>query len=410
MIEIEKALELIAACANPLDSVETPLGEAVGQILSDDLYATIDSPPYDKSMMDGYVFRAADVAVQEHPSRLRLEIVERVFAGKVPQHEIKAGTAAQIMTGAMIPPSADTVVVVERATESQFAGRDFVEFDCNAYNLGQNILKQGTVFRKGGLLISAGESIRPHDVGVLAENGFDRCPVFRRPNVAVLTTGDELVPHEFEPQNGQIRDSNSPLIAALAQAAGCHVELLGIARDEQSELNHAIRRGLSSDLLILSGGVSAGAADLVPNALATNGVVEVFHKVAVKPGKPIWFGYHDNAEHRCLVFGLPGNPASSLVGFTILARSAIQRMKGSCSAFPNYQQAKLTQQFVLKGDRVTFWPVLSTVANSSLECTPLPWRGSADIFAITKANGLARFVPRESSYEVGDTVDVLNLN
>ncbi len=411
MIEIEQALRSIEASAKPLGAIMVPLVDTVGRMATTDIRSTIDSPPYDKSMMDGFALNDhdAEVAINESGT-LRLPVVERILAGDIPANPLEPGMAAQIMTGAPIPQGSNTVVMIERTQEFRTGQRSFVEIAAKDVRPNQNILKRGAVFRSGDLIIPAGHFIRAHDIGVLAEVGVDHCHVPRQPNLAVIATGNELVPHETEPRFGQIRNSNGPMLAALAQNAGCAVENLGIAIDDRKELESRIQWGLASDILVLSGGVSAGSADLIPDILKSLDVTKIFHKVAIKPGKPLWFGCYQRKEHRCLVFGLPGNPASSLVGFQVFVKLAILRLQGRRDIYPVFERAVLDREFDLRGDRTTFWPAWFGIENQQAVCTPIDWRGSADVLAITQANALARFQPSGTPYAKGSQVDVLRLN
>jgi molybdopterin molybdotransferase len=230
--------------------------------------------------------------------------------------------------------------------------------------------------------------------------------------LGVLATGNELVPIETRPAAGQIRNSNSPLIVVAATAAGATAIDLGIARDNPDELREAIERGLAADVLVLSGGVSAGKFDLVPQALAELGVRQVFHKVALRPGKPLWFGIRDNADSRTLVFGLPGNPVSSFVCFELFVRPAVAALSGRGFGSIAAASARLSHDFTHKGGRESCLP--ARVSNLAATDSPptveiLDWRGSADLAALAEANALVRLGAEAAQLKAGATVEIMRI-
>ncbi len=246
---------------------------------------------------------------------------EEVTAGQVPQAPLQPGLATRIMTGAPVPAEAEAVVMVEQTqTSSDADGIEWVEIAEVRLPESGNIMLQGTSLRAGEVILSAGRTIRPLEIGLLAEVGRHQVQVSLVPSVAILSTGNELVDVDQSPQAGQIRNSNGPLLNALVQRAGAKPVPLGIGRDDLDDLRQLVAQGLQEDVLVLSGGVSAGVLDLVPQVLQELGVEQVFHKVDLKPGKPLWFGV--NADTQTLVFGLPGNPVSSLVCCELFVRPA----------------------------------------------------------------------------------------
>jgi molybdopterin molybdotransferase len=245
------------------------------------------------------------------------------------------------------------------------------------------------------------------EIGLLAEVGRDRVQAFPAARVAILSTGNELVDAGRRPQPGQIRNSNGPMLAAQVTEAGGIAVPLGIARDDAGELRRLIGQGLEGgDVLVLSGGVSAGILDLVPAALADLGVREVFHKIRVKPGKPLWFGVLPG-EARTLVFGLPGNPVSSLVCFHLFVRPALLRLSGDADAEPPLAPAALAHSFDHRGDRPTYFPAAVDGPPASRKAALTAWKGSADLRSLAEANCLACFSEGERRYEAGDLIDVL---
>ena len=320
MISVAEAQSLVREQAIAGTSHATKLGDALGLVLGESATSDVDSPPHDKSMVDGYAVVAADLS---EPGRT-LDVIEEITAGMIPTRPLEPGSAARIMTGAPIPEGADAVVMIERTELRTGAdGASRVQIREQAVPVGQNILPQATSLRRGEQVVLAGDVLRPIEIGVLAEIGYAQVQAIPRPVVGVLATGDELVPAGESPGAAKIRNSNGPLLAALVETAGGCPRDLGIARDSISSLSERIAKGLKGDVLLLSGGVSAGVLDLVPKVFQELGVRQVFHKVSVKPGKPVWFGVRSEAGRPTLVFGLPGNPVSSLVCFELFVRPAL---------------------------------------------------------------------------------------
>ena len=458
MLTIDEALELVLARATARPARRVPLAVALGLVLAEEITTDLDSPPWDKSIVDGYAVRLADIATV--PARLR--IVDEVLAGGVPRRALGPGEATRIMTGAPIPAGCDAVVMVEytrpvaadsdiRATTGGAWGdRQTVDsdelgevwIDRGATQAGQNILRRGCSMRAGDIVLSAGRVLRPVELGLAAEAGHAALAVIDRPRVAVLSTGNELVPADVVPAPGQIRNSNGPMLEALVARAGAAPVSLGVARDDRADLLTRVAAGLrAADVLVLSGGVSAGALDLVPAVLAELGVEQVFHKLRLKPGKPLWFGVlpAERAERNRsradgglnigsiddtgnvaieaepvsgdrLVFGLPGNPVSSLVGFELFVRPAIDRLAGRAAAARKRQSGRLTADFVQKGDRPTYHPSLVRDTPTGLAVEPLRWKGSADLRTAAMANALAHFPAGEHRYAAGDAVELLLLD
>jgi molybdopterin molybdotransferase len=392
----EEALVAILEHVTPLAPQPVPLSDALGLTLAEAVVSDADSPPFDKALMDGYAVRSVDV----QSGKAVLRVIEEVTAGHMPFKPLGPDEATRIMTGAPLPEECDCVVRIEHAQGGD-SGKT-VALETTDTKPGTNILLQGSVMRAGETVLPAGRTLRPQEIGALAELGRHQVPVRRRPVVAVLATGDELVPVEQVPGPGQIRNSNETMLCAQIRAAGAEPRPLGIARDERSHLAERIREGLQADVLVLSGGVSAGKLDLVPSELAAAGVREVFHKVDIKPGKPLWFGVHESDGGRTLVFGLPGNPVSSMVCFELFTRTALRRLMGIEPAGPEAIMARLAVEHINRGDRPTYHPARLEWKRTGLCVTPLPWQGSSDVRATVDANGLAVFVG-DQTYPV-DTI------
>jgi len=401
MISIEEALQLIDehVCRLPLE--QTPLSEAVGQVLTSDVIADVNSPPHDKSVMDGFAVRSEDVAA----GNKRLKIVETIIAGDWPTEKLQSGQAAQIMTGAPIPEGADAVVMVEQTDVEELEGDRFVVLNLDSIAPEKHVLRKGVNFQLGQSVFVKGHVVRPTDVGLLAEVGAHQIETARVPTVAVLPTGNELVECSTIPDQGQIRNSNGPMLLAMAKSAGLSVSDLGVGRDDRQQLRSLIEQGLKHDLMLLSGGVSAGTMDLVPGILNELGVKQVFHHVFVKPGKPIWFGVLESDSHKTIVFGLPGNPVSSLVGFQLFVRAAIRKLQGDQVNNSTSEFGELAESHQTRGGRPTYWPGKNVVDSTTVrKFLPLVWRGSSDLLALGEADGLIFFPADSNEHPAGERV------
>ena len=321
LLSVEDALERILERARPLPAESVPVGEAAGRVLAEAAQAAVDLPPFASSAMDGYAVRAADT-----PGTL--PIAFRVAAGRPAHEPLGTGTASTIATGGAVPEGADAVVPVERATGYD----DRVRIDEPA-EVGAHIRPRGGDVRAGDVVVPAGIRLGPAQIGALAAAGVGEVRCARRPRVAVLATGDELRAPGEQLGPGEIYESNRAMIAAALVPAGALVEQLPTVEDDEAAHRGALERGLEADVLVTSGGVSVGPHDLVRRIEAELGVEEVFWGVAVKPGKPLSFGVRGDA----LVFGLPGNPVSSLVGALLFVRPALLARQGDGSPGPPFE-------------------------------------------------------------------------
>ncbi len=400
MHTVDQALALVVEHAHALAPRSVPLSHSLGLMLAEAVTSDIDSPPYDKALMDGYAVRHDDLA----SGSAQLQVVDEVTAGDTPHRPLRPGEATRIMTGAPLPEGATAVVMVE---ESQLLPGEppQVRIQTSPPREGQHILRAAVCMRRGEEVLPRGHVIRPGDVGLLAEVGRSRVLVIPRPQVAVLATGNELVAANQHPRHGQIRNSNGPMLLAMAASAQADTHDLGIGRDDPRALRERILTGLQNDVLVLSGGVSAGKLDLVPLTLEQCGVVPVFHKLLLRPGKPLWFGHH--AERNALVFGLPGNPVSSFVCFHLFVRLAIARLAGVGVERPPLKVACLAADFQHRGDRPTWHPAELFEDEGDRTCQPVRWQGSADLRALAKAQCLAHFPAGDRHYRAGEHVEVL---
>jgi len=313
-LTVDEALDRILARIAPLESTEVGLLDALGAVLTEDQAADRDVPPFRNSAMDGYAVRGADVK----QGGVRLRVVGAVAAGSLADRAVGAGEAMRIMTGAPMPDGADTVVRVEDTDN----GAEVVAIN-TATAQGVAVRQAGEDLRRGEVVLKRGTLLRHAEIGVLAAIGRAKVNVVRRPNVAVLSTGDELVDIDEEPGPGRIRDANRYSLAAAVRATGCPAFELGIARDSADDLRHALGNAAFGDLVITSGGVSVGDHDHVKPVVDELGSMD-FWSIAIRPGRPLAFGEIDGK----LIFGLPGNPVSSLLGFELFVRPALLKMAG----------------------------------------------------------------------------------
>jgi molybdopterin molybdotransferase len=412
MIELAEAIALVEATAGPLPPRRQRLLEACGRRLAEPVTADVDSPPFDRAMMDGFAVCDADFAAAANAEIVELEVVMDLAAGDVTTVPVRPGTCMRIMTGAPLPPGAEAVVPVEAAVDGTAAthagGR--VRLRDDRFRPGQHVGRRGTAFRRGRDVLRAGDVLTPAAVGLAAEAGATHVLAASRVRVAILSTGSELVPCDARPAAGQTRNSNGPMLAAACGLLGAEPIELGVVPDRPEPLRAAVAQGLAADVLVLSGGVSAGDLDLVPATFAACGVTRVFHKVRLKPGKPVWFGIlRRAAAPPTLVFGLPGNPASSLVCFELFVRPAIRILAGAPRDRWHLPRATARLVAAVKSapDRPVFLPCRLHAAGAGLEAEPLPWTGSSDLVGLAAANGLLALPAAGRRHEPGDEVEVL---
>jgi molybdopterin molybdotransferase len=409
MNSVEQARAIVFRHARPPQPERWRLLDSQGLVLAENVTSPVDSPPFDKATMDGYAVLSEDIATGE----AELELAEEITAGQIPTLPVTSGKTSRIMTGAPMPEGADAVVIVERSElVSGEPPPARIRLRDATVRPGLNVIARGTTVRRGDRVLSNGRLIGPIEVGVLSEIGVTEIAVFRTPVVTVLATGDELVSADTTPAPGQIRNSNGPMLAALAERAGGRVVNLGIARDDADELKRLIQQGLESDVLVLSGGVSAGVLDIVPDVFARLGIRQVFHKVRLKPGKPLWFGVSAGDGAQTLVFGLPGNPVSSFVCFELFVRPTVARLAGRPPGNLDLQPAVLATDHHHRGDRPTFYPGKCSGehgADGKVHVEPLPWHGSTDLFTLAYADCLIVFPPGDRFFSAGERIDIYPL-
>jgi molybdopterin molybdotransferase len=402
MLSVAEAQKLLLEPVRPLPPAPARLDAALGLVLAEDVASDLDMPPFAKAMMDGYAVRADDLA----GGTAQLLVIDEITAGKTPSRSIGRGQTARIMTGAPIPTGADAVVMIER---SRLVDDGYVRLEDSAVRPGLNIMPRGREMRCGEIVLKAGTRLRPQEIGLLATVGRGAVPVHRAPRVAVLATGDEIVEPATRPGPGQIRNGNGPMLIAQLQRAGAVPRSLGIAGDRLDTLCARIADGLADDVVVLAGGVSAGKLDLVPQALAELGVQPKFHKVAMKPGKPVLFGVKprdgDDVPPR-LVFGLPGNPVSALVCFELFVRPALRALM-ALPPGPRFVEAALLEDFTHRTDRPTYRPARLSATPSGWRVQPVPWFGSPDLRGVTLANAFVLLPEGAHPHRAGEVFPVL---
>lgn len=402
MYSPREALGEVLSRVGPRGSIETvPIAEATGRVLAQPVQSDIDLPPFENSAMDGFAVRSADLAGGGGRS---LHIVGESRAGEPFTGSVPAGSCVAIYTGAEVPPDCDAVVMVERTERAEGDERVVIQDEVRP---GQNVRHKGQDLAVGRTVLEAGKRLRAADVGVLAAAGCEPVPVFARPRVAVLTTGDELVPPSRKPRAGQIREGNTLLLAALCRLAGAEVVRSGLLPDRSDELERAFAKALDEcDALITTGGVSMGKYDLVGAAFERVGVARVFHKVKIKPGKPLWFGLRGETP----VFALPGNPVSCLVGHAVFVRPALGRMGGESSGDEPARTARWGGAATAPNWREQYLPARRRLdAEGRLVVEPVRWNGSGDVAGLSRADALAR-IPMDVSVASGETVEWLPLD
>ncbi len=385
VLSVEEARERILATVRLLEPERTPLLEAAGRVLAEEVAADRDIPPLTNSAMDGYAARGADVA--QAPARLR--VVGEVAAGHVSDVTVGPGEALRIMTGAPVPAGADTVVRFEDTRQDG----DWAEV-LESYPTGKNVRLAGEDVRVGQVVLASGRVLRPQEIGMLAAVGRMEVLVVRRPRVAILATGDEVVPPGQSPGPGQIRDANSYTVAAQVQTFGGLPLLLGVARDQETLVRQGMREALAqgADMIITSGGVSVGDFDLVKQVLAAEGEMH-FWSLNMKPGRPLAFGMIGGIP----LLGLPGNPVAAMISTELFGRPALLKMQGFTDWSRPRVAARLTQPIARKDGRRHYLRVRLRETEVGYEVTLTGDQGSGILNSLVQADGLA-VIPEEADH------------
>jgi len=390
--EARQAVEQQVGSRRCTPEVETvALADAAGRILAESVAADRDYPPFDRSTRDGYALRAADT-----PGRLR--VIGQVRAGQEFAGAVGPAEAVEIMTGAPVPQGADAVIMVEQTRR---------EGGCVAVNralrAGENVVPRGSEAPGGGAALESGQRLDYPEIALLASFGRSAVGVYRRPRVAILSTGDEVVEISETPGPAQIRNSNAWSLAAQVRRAGGEPVTLPIAPDEKTRTRELIERGLGCELLLLSGGVSMGQYDLVEAVLAELGAEFYFDGVLIQPGKPLVFG---RAGEK-FFFGLPGNPLSTMVTFEVFARSALELLGGAAEAPLRFAHARLGAALRHKPGLTRFLPALVSGWGAEAVVNPVKWQGSGDMVSLTRSNAFLVASADREGWDQGDWIPIL---
>ncbi len=413
MLDVEEALERILTFFKPLSAEDVPLLEALGQVLAEPLVAPINIPPLDNSAMDGYAVRAADVAGADGGSPVGLRVIGHIPAGTVSDQTVEPGTALRIMTGAPVPEGADTVIAFEDTDEVERrdsgASMDAVYVRLAA-EIGENIRPAAEDVLIGDTVLEAGTVLRASELGVAASLSLRSLPVIRRPVVAVLATGDELLEPGEAHEPAKIYNSNNYSVAASVSALGGIPRVIGVARDTESSVEEALARAMDSDMVITTAGVSKGDYDFVKDVLAKRGEIALW-SVRMRPAKPLAFGALDAPDGRRVPhLGLPGNPVSALVAFEQFARPAMRKMMGKDMAPRPTVQAILDDPVTNFDGRRVYARVVVYRENGVYRARTTGNQSSGVLTSMARANGLAICPDDKARLSAGETATVQMLD
>ena len=419
MINVEQALEKILSNVDVLKGEPRPILDCLGRVLAEDIYADINVPSLDNSAFDGYAVQSGDTSGTSQQSPRLLTVIDTVSAGSISRREVKPGTAIRIMTGAPVPRGADCVVMFEDTDEVQrkeAAGQTATaEIGIlREAEAGSNIRQAGESVAQGSLILTKGTVIRPSEIGVLASLGRGTVMVIRRPLIAILATGDEVVELNQSLPEGKIYNSNTYSLAAQVLLYGGIPRILGIARDDEESVVAGLQKGLDADMLVTIGGISMGDYDVVKDVLVKQGEV-VFWKVRMKPGKPLAFGVIKGINQEGVArdiphLGLAGNPVSCMVSSELFARPAIFKMMGKKNLSKPTIEAVMENRVVNKGGRRVFARVIVDRREGQYSARLTGEQGSGILTSMTLANGLAIVPEDKAEVKVGDKLQVMMLD
>lgn len=392
MIDFENALGIVLKHARQLNTEEIPVEKSIGRMLKEDVYSGIEMPPFDKSAVDGYAVIARDIG--KLPARLKCTGL--IQAGDTCRRKIARGECMKIMTGAPMPENSDSVIMIEDTRQSG----TYAEMLKKAAT-GDNVCYRGEDLKTGQRVLKKNTEIFSSHAALLATVGRRCVKVTRKPRVAVLNTGAEIMPAGRRLGKNKIYNSNGPMLLALLRRDGIKAGFLGIARDERKELGKTIKQGLKADILLISGGVSMGDYDIVPQILKDSGVKKIFHNVRIKPGKPLLFG----TKGTRVVFGIPGNPVSNFLAYIMFIRPAVYKMMGFDSCAVRFERGIVEKEFRQRAGRKHFVPVKIAKKDNCCRLTPLKSHGSADVLTLSLSDGFMVVEPDTAAVRKNSRVD-----
>ena len=395
MISYPDALKLVVSNVPKPQVAAMPVEKTIGHILAQDIISPIEMPPFNKSAMDGYALKACDTYI----APVQLKCRGEVKAGEVFRGMIKKGECLKIMTGASLPRGADSVVMIEHTRQVG----DMIEI-LPRLKKWKNVCKCGEDIKRGEVVLKKGEYIDASHVAVAATVGKKEILVFRKPEVALLSTGNEIRRPGESLKRGGIYDANGPLLGALLEKEAIRYKFIGVAKDRAGDLERKIKSALKKDIILISGGVSMGDYDLVPGVLSHVKVKKIFHKVNIKPGRPIFFG----TLYGKFIFGIPGNPVSNLLAFYTFVKPAIDRFKGHAINGPSFLKGILAKDFKQKSGRCHFVLAKIKRIDSRFYLYPVSSHGSADILAGTNADGFMKIGARYTFVKKGQSLEFIS--
>ncbi len=397
-LTFEQARAVVSERMNEIASTpateSTTLGAALGRVLAKDIRSDRDYPPFNRSARDGFAVRASDVT--NPPARLK--VLGQTRAGELSRFRIESGETVEIMTGAPGPEGADAVVMWEYSTREG----EYVTLE-SGVPAGKNLILQGSEAKAGDVILAAGKNLEYPEIALLAATGHSDIEVYREPRVAILSTGDEVVEVAEKPESFQIRNSNAHALAMQVRRRGGEPRILPIAPDEIHRTRELVEQGLEADMLLLSGGVSKGKYDFVERVLTDLGAEFYFTQVLIQPGKPLVFGQVAGTP----IFGLPGNPISTMVTFEVFARMALDRLAGRSDSPLPFLAARLVSDFKHKPSLTRFLPARLAGDYGDATVNPVKWQGSGDLVAFAKANCFLVASTDRASWAAGDWISVL---
>ena len=400
MISADQALQIVLENVAPLGIERMSITAALGRILAEEIRSSRDIPGFDNSAMDGYAVRSADVAAASEANPVRLEVLETVAAGMMPSRRVAAGQAVRTMTGAPIAPGADAIVPVERTRAEGNAVDIMAVAEAGAF-----VRPRGEDLRRDELVMSAGKTLGPSDLGMLASLNRAMVDVWRRPRVAIVATGDELVDVDEVPAGAQIVNSSAYALAGAIREAGAAPVMLKVARDRPEEVRARLAEALAFDVVLSTGGVSVGQFDHVKVVLDQLGMRQLFHGVAQKPGRPLKFGTIGGRP----IFGLPGNPVSTMVCFYLYVRPALLRMSGAAETGLPRAAVRCAADIKVAANLTEFVRVRLERREGQILAAPTGNQGSGILSSLSRADALLIGPAKENLLRAGDQATVLLL-